>query len=97
SKTELSLMVFCPSCGTKFKHELTYLGRSGGAISGAIAGAMMGAKTGIVAGPLGAIAGTVPGAILGVIFGKNAGNSFDKPVCPKCKTKFVLPDNLRVR
>ena len=86
--------VYCPSCGFGFKHEVVNTGKVVGGGGGAAAGAMLGAKIGIVAGPLGAIAGTIPGAILGGIFGAGAGETFDKPQCPKCSTKFTMPSNL---
>lgn len=87
--------VNCPSCGFVFKYEVTDTGKVVGGLGGAGAGAALGAKIGIVAGPLGAIAGTIPGAILGGIFGGKAGTSLiDSPRCPKCRTKFTLPENL---
>lgn len=91
--------VFCPRCGYSFNAEVTSTGKSVGGFGGLAAGAALGAKIGIVAGPLGAIAGTIPGAILGGIFGTKAGNSFDKPQCPKCGQRFdmVKPTANQVR
>lgn len=88
------VVVHCPSCGFKFKHEVSNSGTKTGLVGGAAAGAALGAKIGIVGGPFGAIAGTIPGAILGGIFGKQGGEHFDKPTCPQCETKFSIPDNL---
>ena len=87
-----NVFVYCPSCGFGFKHELSSTGKTTGGVGGAAAGAALGAKVGIVAGPIGAIAGTIPGAILGAIFGAQGGAHFDKPVCPKCETKFSAPE-----
>lgn len=83
--------LFCPKCGFAFKHQLSSTGKVVGGTSGVATGALLGAKIGIVAGPFGAIAGTIPGAILGGIFGAQAGETFDKPQCPKCGTSFPLP------
>ncbi len=91
---EKNIFVHCPSCGYGFNHEITSTGKLTGGIGGAAAGAALGAKIGIVAGPLGGIAGTIPGALLGGIFGKQGGAHYDKPTCPKCSTKFFVPDNL---
>lgn len=87
--------VHCPSCGYGFSHEKAIGGKITGGAGGATAGAVLGAKVGIAMGPLGAIAGTIPGAILGGIFGKSFGNKYDKPRCPKCATKFEIPNNLK--
>ena len=84
--------LFCPNCGEEFEHEISITGKAVGGTGGAAAGAALGAKIGIVAGPIGAIAGTIPGALLGAIFGSQAGDTFDKPQCPKCGTKFDLPE-----
>jgi len=91
--------VFCPRCGYSFNAEVTSTGKNVGGFSGLAAGAALGAKIGIVAGPLGAIAGTIPGAILGGIFGAKAGNTFDKPQCPKCGQSFdmVQPTSIQTR
>ena len=90
----IKIELFCPNCGYKFRHKIKLIGKGGGIISGALTGASIGAKFGIAGGPLGAIAGTIPGAVLGAIFGKNLGNNFDKPICPKCRTKFDIPAKL---
>ena len=52
-------------------------------------------KVGFIIGPIGALAGSVPGVVLGWTFGKNLGNQFDRPTCPKCGTRFYLPENIR--
>jgi hypothetical protein len=85
--------IFCPKCGFGFKFKRNDDGKITGGLGGAVAGAIIGANTGIALGPLGAIAGTIPGFILGGVFGKNLGNDYDKPICPKCDTKFEVPNN----
>jgi hypothetical protein len=89
------VFVHCPSCGYSFSHEKLIGGKIAGGAGGATTGAILGAKIGIALGPLGAIAGTIPGAILGGVFGRNLGNKYDKPRCPKCSTKFEIPENLK--
>ncbi|NMH24968.1 hypothetical protein [Flavobacterium solisilvae] len=87
--------IHCPSCGYKFLHKKNNSGEIKGGLGGVAAGAIIGAKFGIAGGPLGAIAGTIPGAILGGIFGKDyIGKKFDRPMCPSCGTKFMLPKNI---
>ena len=93
-KNEINL--YCPSCGFGLIHKIKNGGKIVGGSSGAAAGAALGAKIGIAMGPLGAIAGTVPGAILGGIFGGKAGGNLDNPQCPKCGTKFNLPENKKI-
>jgi len=88
------VILHCPSCGSKFSHNIENKGKLVAGSSGLAAGAILGAKVGIAMGPLGAIAGTVPGAILGGIFGKNIGKSYDNPQCPFCGTKFQIPNSI---
>jgi len=89
------VLLYCPSCGFKFTHEIKDKGKIIGTTGGASAGAVLGAKMGIAMGPLGAIAGTIPGAVLGGLFGNKLGTKHDNPQCPVCGTKFNIPNNLK--
>jgi len=85
----------CSACRFGFIHAVEDSGKSVGSIGGATAGAAIGVKVGFIMGPIGALAGSVPGVVLGWAFGKNLGNQYDRPKCPKCGTKFYLPENFR--
>jgi predicted RNA-binding Zn-ribbon protein involved in translation (DUF1610 family) len=85
--------IYCPNCGSGFKHEISNTGKAVGGFGGMAAGAALGAKIGIVGGPFGAMAGTIPGAILGGLFGFGAGKNYDKPQCPNCGVSFAMSSN----
>jgi hypothetical protein len=83
--------VHCPACGMGFVHLTENSGKTAGGVGGAGAGAILGAKAGLLFGPAGSAVGAVAGGIFGGLTGKNFGDTFDRPRCPGCGTKFQLP------